>query len=270
MSLLRSAASALAAAAAVRAVGSLPARRWPGGSRRWERTNHAGRTVSLVEGPAVVAGTIVAARSHPALAALAATSGGLGLLDDMLGGDDGKGLRGHLDALRSGKVTTGAVKVLGLGVSGLATAAWLDQQTGRGRAPLALASTLAGGALIAGSANLINLFDLRPGRALKVTLVPAALAATAGDEVAAGLVGAVLAAAPEDLAGQRMLGDTGANALGAVLGAIAVRRLSGWSRWGLLGTVTAATLASEKVSFSAVIDANPVLHALDTWGRRTS
>ena len=38
-----------------------------------------------------------------------------GALDDLAGDSGSKGLRGHLSALASGRVTTGAVKVLGLG-----------------------------------------------------------------------------------------------------------------------------------------------------------
>ncbi|WP_289230802.1 hypothetical protein [Barrientosiimonas endolithica] len=129
----------------------------------WQRTNHAGRTVSLVEGPAVVAGCGVAVAGSPAAGLAALAAGGLGLWDDLAGDTSTKGLRGHLRALTRGEVTTGALKVIGLGVVGLASAAATDRRVGLG--------TLAGAGVVAGTANLVNLFDLRPGRALKVTVL---------------------------------------------------------------------------------------------------
>src|SRR5699024_3883221 len=77
------------------------------------------------------------------------------------------------------------------------------------------------GGVIAGSANLFNLLDLRPGRSLKAGLATLALT----DHVravswapSAAIAGAAAAAAPDDLAGATMLGDMGANALGAAIG----------------------------------------------------
>ncbi len=65
-----------------------------------------------------------------------------------------------------------------------------------------------------------------------------------------------------------MLGDAGANALGALLGVAAVAGLRRPSRLVVLGTVAALTAASEKVSFTKVIAGNPALHRLDMLGRR--
>lgn len=65
-----------------------------------------------------------------------------------------------------------------------------------------------------------------------------------------------------------MLGDTGANAAGAVLGVAALERLGWRGRLATLLAVTALTLASERVSFTKVIAATPVLRELDEWGRR--
>ncbi len=65
-----------------------------------------------------------------------------------------------------------------------------------------------------------------------------------------------------------MLGDAGANALGAMLGTAAAAGLSRRSRIALLAGVTALTAASEVVSFTKVIQRTPPLHWLDMLGRR--
>ena len=242
------------------------------------RTNFAGREVSLAEGALVVAGTCALARRTGRLLDLLALAGigGLGLLDDLLephqrraGRPVSKGLRGHLASLRSGRVTTGAAKALGIPALALLAAAG-------GPAPRGGAMVPVDAALTAGCANLANLLDLRPGRALKAVLPPAALLAlTAGQDerarsgarlaVAALLPGAL--ALPADLREHGMLGDAGANVLGAAVGAAATRTLPAPARLALLGGVVALTLASEKVSFSAVIDRTPALRALDRAGR---
>ena len=242
------------------------------------RTNFAGREVSLAEGALVVAGTCaLARRTGRSLDLLAlAGIGGLGLLDDLLephqrraGRPVSKGLRGHLASLRSGRVTTGAAKALGIPALALLAAAG-------GPAPRGGAMVPVDAALTAGCANLANLLDLRPGRALKAVLPPAALLAlTAGQDerarsgarlaVAALLPGAI--ALPADLREHGMLGDAGANVLGAAVGAAATRTLPAPARLAVLGGVVALTLASEQVSFSAVIDRTPALRALDRAGR---
>jgi len=129
--------------------------------------------------------------------------------------------------------------------------------------------TLLSGAVIAASANLVNLFDLRPGRALKVVLLAAPAAGTtpAGRLVAAAC-GTAAALLPPDLAEQSMLGDTGANAAGALLGTAAVAGLGRRGRLLTLLGLSALTLASERVSFTAVIARTPVLREFDELGRR--
>lgn len=122
--------------------------------------------------------------------------------------------------------------------------------------------------LVAGSANLVNLLDLRPGRALKVTTAAglALLAPGRSRSMASALVGAA-AVLPEDLAGESMLGDCGANALGGLLGLALVRGLGPRGRLVAAATVTGLTLASERVSFTRVIESTPGLRELDAWGR---
>ncbi len=238
-----------------------------GRSRTWRRVNFRGRAVTLLEGPALAAGMCAASALAPGLtprvraaASLAAAgSAAFGAYDDLAGTARVKGLRGHLGALAQGEVTTGAVKMAGIGATGLAAASLLR------RGPL---DTLVDGALIAAGANLVNLFDLRPGRAVKFALLAAApaLASPAAPLVGPAL-GASAALLPEDLAERSMLGDSGANALGAALGAAAVARSSRPVRLALLGGVVGLTLLSERVSFSKVIDGVPMLRRLDGWGR---
>lgn len=235
----------------------------------WQRVNHSGAPVTLLEGPAyavgVLAGLVSAgAGAGPALATAGAAV--FGALDDLGQDTSVKGLRGHLGALRRGEVTTGAVKILGIGATGLA-AAWA---TDRGSRPGVL-STLLGAGVIAGAANVGNLLDLRPGRTLKVGVLaalPLVLSGGTGATAATAASAAALAVLPPDLRRESMLGDTGANAVGAVVGAALTERFGLRGRLAALVTVTALTVLSERVSFSVVIDRTPWLRAVDQWGRR--
>lgn len=235
------------------------------GAERWRRTNHAGAGVTLVEGVALAAGTTLPLLLTDPPAACAVAGAALaGAVDDLDGGDtSAKGLRGHLGALRRGEVTTGAVKVVALLGSGLVACAWSDRRTGSGGGW----STLLGAGLVAGSANLANLLDLRPGRALKAGLALGLPLALAGAPAAAAVSAAGAVALPADLRAETMLGDTGANPLGAALGLAAAQTLRTRGRLGALAVVTGLTLLSERVSFTTVIESTPVLRELDAWGR---
>ncbi|MGI8758495.1 MAG: hypothetical protein ACR2K0_04245 [Acidimicrobiales bacterium] len=204
--------------------------------------------------------------AHSAVLAVAVGLALLGLVDDLVGtGADGRGFRGHLAALAGGRLTTGGVKLLGGGALALAVCAPVS----RGGAARLLADAL----LVALAANLGNLFDRAPGRSVKVgalafvvlalaTGLPAALAGVAV------VVGAALALLPGDLGERLMLGDTGANALGGVLGLGAVVTTAPGVRLGALAVVVALNVAGEVVSFSRIIDDVRPLRALDRAGRR--
>jgi hypothetical protein len=64
-----------------------------------------------------------------------------------------------------------------------------------------------------------------------------------------------------------MLGDCGANGLGAAVATVAADRMPRAARLIALAGVVALNLASERVSFTAVIERHPVLRALDGLGR---
>ena len=229
--------------------------------------SHAGRAVTLYEGPAyavgAVAGALAGGAGSPAVVAGlgAAAFGGL---DDLVGDSSSKGLRGHLAAAGRGELTTGLVKIVGLGATGLCGARMIDRAGQR----QGVLGTLVGGAVIAGSANIVNLLDLRPGRAGKATLLAAGLVLTrARGWPAAGVAGATAAMLPADLGERVMLGDTGANALGAALGTAIAAAADRPTRTVVFAAVVALTELSERMSFSAGIEAIPALRWLDSLGR---
>jgi UDP-N-acetylmuramyl pentapeptide phosphotransferase/UDP-N-acetylglucosamine-1-phosphate transferase len=240
-----------------------------------ERTNFQGRTVTLAGGPALAAGaTIGAAFGAPspavtgAVLIAGAASGAVGFYDDVVGNrpdQKAKGFAGHLGALREGRVTSGLVKIAGVGAAALAASALLARER-PGRGPV---DVLLGAGVIAGTANLMNLLDLRPGRALKAgALIGTPLTVGRGGGVAAGTLGAGSALLPADLGEEIMLGDAGANALGALLGVALAARTGTAGRAVALAALAGLTAASEKVSFTQVIRDTPWLRDLDELGRR--
>ena len=120
----------LAAVTARAAYAALNARP-PGGRQAWARTNHRGEPVTLLEGPAVAVAAAAAvliapglpARGRAALAVAGAGAAAFGGYDDLKGSAARRGFRGHLGALARGEVTSGAVKMAGIGATGLAAAA---------------------------------------------------------------------------------------------------------------------------------------------------
>jgi UDP-GlcNAc:undecaprenyl-phosphate GlcNAc-1-phosphate transferase len=191
--------------------------------------------------------------------------GALGFVDDVLGGGaDGRGFTGHVRALLGGRLTTGGLKLFGGGAAALVACAAVDgDRVGR---------LLVDAALCALAANLANLFDRAPGRSLKVGGVAfVVLVAVAGaDSDLAGVAvafGALAALLPADLGERVMLGDTGANPMGAVLALGLVLVAPFWGRVVALVVVLALNLVSEVVSFSAVIDRVAPLRWVDRAGR---
>jgi UDP-N-acetylmuramyl pentapeptide phosphotransferase/UDP-N-acetylglucosamine-1-phosphate transferase len=188
----------------------------------------------------------------------------LGLVDDLAAVGSDRGFTGHLKALREGRVTTGLLKLLGGAAIAIVLVATPGFKGGR--------SLLVDAMLIALAANLGNLLDRAPGRTIKfglVAYVPIALViGTAPIGVAvAPVMGAALGLLGDDLRERLMLGDTGANVIGAVLGlAIVLGASEGW-RLAIMLALLGLNVSAELVSFSRVIDAVPPLRAFDRLGR---
>jgi UDP-N-acetylmuramyl pentapeptide phosphotransferase/UDP-N-acetylglucosamine-1-phosphate transferase len=186
----------------------------------------------------------------------------LGLVDDTLGGEP-RGWRGHGRAVLRMQFSTGALKAVGsLGLAlyvtsdpGLSTGRWLLES-----AVLVLAT------------NVFNLLDLRPGRAIKVfVLLGAGLTIGAASFSALwtlGLfVGPALVAGVYDLRERAMLGDTGANLLGALAGLWIVLTLSELGQAIALAILLVVTIYGELRSISSLIERVPLLRQLDSLGR---
>ena len=161
----------------------------------------------------------------------------IGLADDRWSGEE-RGFAAHLRARR----TTGVLKLVGIPIVALART-----------------RSLSGALLVSLCANALNQLDTRPGRALKAYIAAALL-------VDAPLALAVLLA-PYDLREMAMLGDGGANGLGAMLGSSSVNRFTGRGRWVAIGALAGLTLLGERRSLGDLIERTPVLRELDAWGR---
>ena len=201
-------------------------------------------------------------RTAPAVLFTVAAFTGLGLIDDVRGDREVSGFAGHWQSLCRGKPTTGVCKAAG----GLAAAALVAAAAAP--RPLFLLNVL----VIALSANAINLLDLRPGRAGKGFLLPAGIFLGAAWNQPEMLflwffLGCVLAYLRVDLKAKAMLGDTGANPLGAVLGLGAVWALNETGLALYLAVLLCAHLLAEKYSLTGLIARSRLLDYLDRLGR---
>lgn len=185
----------------------------------------------------------------------------LGLIDDLLGTRDTLGFRGHIRKLLKGELTTGGLKAVGGGLVALYTSVmlfstWQD----------ILINTL----LIALFTNLINLLDLRPGRAIKgfLTVFVILLFATDPELFLFGpVVAAVIAYFPFDLKAKAMMGDSGSNILGFTLGVVCATGSDMPARLGVLGFLILVHLFTERYSLTEIIERWALLRFLDNLGR---
>ncbi|HEY3316532.1 MAG TPA: hypothetical protein VGL40_14810 [Bacillota bacterium] len=261
------------------------------------RPNYRGRPVTIAAGLAVLLAAVVA-MAIPGLpflmgrepvpgapvgldlfAFLFGTSltGLVGLLDDLAGGGLSRGFRGHFRELAGGRVTTGLLKLLFIAFAAVGAGA-MAARAGAGTNPYLGAYwfgfvATANAVLVAGTANLFNLLDVRPGRAFKAFLLFGlayfilARPPLHGYFLAAPL-GAGLAAFPADLSERSMLGDTGANFLGYAAATAIAFDVSLVPKLILVIIVLVANVAAERVSLGRLVEANRLSGWVDRLGRR--
>lgn len=189
----------------------------------------------------------------------------LGLLDDALGAHESapRGWRGHARALAAGRFSTGVIKAIGA----LALAAYAT--SGLGDRDFAYVADLL---LLLLTTNLFNLLDLRPGRVEKVfvaLLAALCIGALTAEplELLGIFIGPVLVVAAYTLRERAMLGDIGANLVGALAGVALLVTLGETGRYVALGVVAALNIYGEFRSISRTIDGVPLLRSLDSLGR---
>lgn len=190
--------------------------------------------------------------------------GGLGLLDDLQGNRRVGGFRGHFRQLVQGHLTTGVTKALGGGLLSLAAGFLIT-------APRPFGFALLAALLIALSANTLNLLDLRPGRCLFGFFVGTLTVFWVLLDQHSLLSGLLLWAAaafalilyPLDSGGAVMLGDTGSNTFGAVLGVAGAIFFPPVWQAILVVLLVAFQLWCERFSLSKVIETTPWLRRLD-------
>jgi UDP-GlcNAc:undecaprenyl-phosphate GlcNAc-1-phosphate transferase len=192
-----------------------------------------------------------------------------GAIDDFWGRGAGGGFRGHVRNLVMGRPTTGCLKAILGGLTAIAACWLMMSRTGAPDARVHLMARVAlGGLVVALSANLVNLLDLRPGRAAKVCL-PAfvGLAIFARELWTPVMIGALAVVGYADLRERTLMGDMGANLLGAMIGLSLVVALSVPWQFVALGVVAAGNILSEVRSFGDLIERNRLLRAIDRIGR---
>jgi len=186
----------------------------------------------------------------------------VGLIDDLLGNHSVKGLKGHLLKLFIKKeLTSGSLKAIFISVISLLVALYYWENT--------ILFVLNFVILIL-TTNSFNLFDVRPGRAIKVYFLAYGLISIFSPQNTfyLGLIfTGLIAYAPLDFRGKGMLGDTGSNFLGMAVGLALIFNLA------FISKVVAAILLivlhfyTEKKSLTELIEKIFILRLIDNLGR---
>ena len=185
-----------------------------------------------------------------------------GVLDDIIGNRDVSGLKGHFKSLFKGNLTTGGFKAVFGGLIGILISIVVSKN---------ILDIIINTLIIALSTNLMNLLDLRPGRAIKVYLViiiSIFITLTGYIKVLPLLIlPNVIAYFNYDLKAKAMMGDTGSNVLGISIGILMVLGYSFNVRVSWLVFLILIHLLTEKYSLTKIIENNKILNFIDKLGR---
>ncbi len=184
-----------------------------------------------------------------------------GFIDDIAGNKKNQGFRKHFKKILDKKLTTGCFKVI-ISTVTVSLVIYEKNYTYYGFLLVLL--------LIILMTNFLNLLDLRPGRSIKFFILGFLFVVITLPEMLLYFIPFIilLPYLAYELKGQIMMGDTGANVLGVILG----YTFSFWvNQSGLIVMILSLlilNLLSEKYSFTKIIKENKILNWLDKIGRK--
>ncbi|WAM32864.1 hypothetical protein [Caldicellulosiruptor morganii] len=190
----------------------------------------------------------------------------IGLIDDVFGDDKSKGFKGHIKRLWKDKeISTGLVKMILIPIVLFLGSAHITQDIYK-----SFIYTILGALCI----NLFNLFDLRPGRCIKILFIFIVLIGSFINWIPfyISLLILLMPIFIGDIKEIYMLGDAGSNLIGYVffliISQIYTIRTDNMLLWITLFSALLLNLASEYISFSQVIEGSKVLKFIDELGRK--
>ncbi|TCS84053.1 hypothetical protein [Tepidibacillus fermentans] len=188
----------------------------------------------------------------------------IGTYDDYYGDKKVKGFKGHFSAFRQGVITSGFIKAVGVSIVAL----FLSFQLAKD--PFVIGSNFF---LIVMLSNTMNLFDLRPGRALKVYFVLFLLLGVQAprffqQELPLIQIGILIIVFFYDIRAKIMLGDGGANLLGFQLGVWYSIHFPLYGKLFMIILLIGINIYNERHSISQFIEQHKWLRVIDRLGQK--
>jgi UDP-GlcNAc:undecaprenyl-phosphate GlcNAc-1-phosphate transferase len=185
----------------------------------------------------------------------------VGFIDDLLGNHSVKGLKGHFKMLvLKNELTSGALKAITISLVSLLVSLYLWKN---------LLLFIANFVILILMTNAFNLFDVRPGRAIKFYLLIWSIHFLffAESIYLTIILASILVYGPLDFKGKAMLGDTGSNFLGMACGLSLIFNLNLNSQVFIAFLLIILHIYTEKRSLSVLIEKITLLRLIDNWGR---
>lgn len=237
------------------------------------RQNYMGKKIPVGMGivfiPAVITGVIVLVYLEQIDKKLALLNllgitviGFAGIVDDLLGNRDTLGFKGHIKSLFKGTLTTGGFKALMGGLVASVISLFISD---------AVIQWILNALIISLFTNMLNLMDLRPGRAIKFFFLVWGISVIGGIKgnysyLLFPLAGSLIAYMPVDFKGKGMMGDVGSNVLGISMGIYFSLSTGVTAKICIVGALVLMHLIGEKYSFTNIIDKNRILSFVDSLG----
>lgn len=188
----------------------------------------------------------------------------IGFVDDRYGNKEVKGIKGHLlHLIKDKKISTGLLKLILISFVGFLISIKLYEQW---------LTILLATITFSIWTNIINLLDVRPGRAIKGFLILAFITIFFHFSEIGFLEWLTILLALllfiVDIMEWWMLGDTGSNIIGGIVGYWIILHSSQIELLLYLLIGSLLTIYAEKKSFSRWIDSHPIIKKIDHWGRK--